>query len=66
MWTMLNLQTVWSMLFLPKALAQKACGCYDVAAADEEQFEGRNAEDSDMRSEATGMTEEDLRPVKVS
>ena len=45
---------------------QHPCRCCEVDAADEEQFEGRNVEDSDMRSEATGTTEEDLRPVKVS
>ena len=45
-------------------------GCLSLSfaccAADEEQYDGRNMEDSDMHSEATGTTaEEDLRPVKV-
>lgn len=34
--------------------------------ADEDRFESRNLDDSDAHSEATGTTEEDLRPVKVS
>ena len=35
-------------------------------AAEEDRFESRNLDDSDAHSEATGTTEEDLRPVKVS
>lgn len=35
-------------------------------AADEDRFESRHLDDSDAHSEATGTTEEDLRPVKVS
>ncbi|KAL0046102.1 hypothetical protein WJX82_002585 [Trebouxia sp. C0006] len=33
---------------------------------EEDRFESRNLDDSDAHSEATGTTEEDLRPVKVS
>lgn len=35
------------------------------SAAEEERFESRNLDDNDAHSEATGTTEEDLRPVKV-
>jgi len=35
-------------------------------AVEEDRFESRNLDDSDAHSEATGTTEEDLRPVKVS
>ncbi len=34
-------------------------------AAEEDRLELRNLDDSDAHSEATGTTEEDLRPVKV-
>ena len=41
------------------------CVSQGLAAAEEERFESRNLDDSDTHSEATGTTEEDLRPVKV-
>lgn len=51
------------MAALPGCLSLFFADC----AVDEEQYDGRNMEDSDMHSEATGTTaEEDLRPVKVS
>lgn len=50
---------------LPFAAALSAACSQDFATAEEERFESRNLDDSDAHSEATGTTEEDLRPVKV-
>ena len=37
-----------------------------MCATGDERFESRDLDDIDAHSEATGTTEEDLRPVKVA